>query len=66
MPGSGLGLSIVAAVAERHGGSVRAGRAPGGGAAFWLALPGTAEPGPEPTSAPGGPGQASVFSASPR
>ena len=40
MPGSGLGLSIVHAVAERHGGSVRAGAAPGGGAAFWFQVPG--------------------------
>ncbi|HNM96544.1 MAG TPA: sensor histidine kinase, partial [Marmoricola sp.] len=40
MPGSGLGLSIVKSVAERHGGSVRAGTAPGGGAAFWFSLPG--------------------------
>ncbi len=39
MPGSGLGLSIVRAVAERHGGQVRAGQAPGGGAAFWLRIP---------------------------
>lgn len=44
MPGSGLGLSIVRQVAERHGGSVRAGRAPHGGAAFWLSVPGSAEP----------------------
>ncbi|MCW2759576.1 MAG: histidine kinase [Nocardioidaceae bacterium] len=43
MPGSGLGLSIVHAVAQRHGGSVRAGRADGGGAALWLTLPGSAE-----------------------
>jgi len=40
MPGSGLGLSIVRAVAERHGGSVRVGAAPGGGAAFWFQIPG--------------------------
>ena len=40
MPGSGLGLSIVRAVAERHGGAVRAGAAPGGGAAFWFQIPG--------------------------
>jgi two-component system, OmpR family, sensor histidine kinase MprB len=44
MPGSGLGLSIVRQVAERHGGSVRAGRGPRGGAAFWLTVPGSAEP----------------------
>jgi two-component system sensor histidine kinase MprB len=43
MPGSGLGLSIVRQVAERHGGSVRAGRAEGGGAAFWWRVPGSAE-----------------------
>ncbi len=39
MPGSGLGLAIVDRVAEAHGGSVRAGAGPGGGAAFWLRLP---------------------------
>ena len=44
MPGSGLGLSIVRQVAERHGGSVVAARADGGGAAFWLRLPGRTEP----------------------
>lgn len=44
MPGSGLGLSIVASVAERHGGSVRAGRGPEGGAALWLSLPGSPTP----------------------
>ncbi|MGN6576965.1 MAG: sensor histidine kinase [Nocardioides sp.] len=42
MPGSGLGLSIVRQVAERHGGSVTAGDAEGGGAALRLTLPGTA------------------------
>ncbi|MDX6324564.1 MAG: two-component system, OmpR family, sensor histidine kinase MprB [Nocardioidaceae bacterium] len=40
MPGSGLGLSIVRAVAERHGGAVLAGAAPEGGAAFWFRIPG--------------------------
>jgi two-component system sensor histidine kinase MprB len=45
MPGSGLGLSIVRQVAERHGGSVRVGRAPSGGAAFHLRLPGSVTPG---------------------
>jgi two-component system sensor histidine kinase MprB len=44
LPGSGLGLSIVRQVAERHGGAVRAGRSQDGGAAFWLSLPGAAEP----------------------
>jgi two-component system sensor histidine kinase MprB len=43
MPGSGLGLSIVRQVAERHGGTVRAGRSADGGAAFWLTIPGKAE-----------------------
>jgi two-component system sensor histidine kinase MprB len=39
MPGSGLGLSIVRAIAERHGGAVCAGNAEGGGAAFWFWVP---------------------------
>ena len=39
MPGSGLGLSIVRAVAERHGGAVCAGNAEDGGAAFWFWIP---------------------------
>lgn len=43
MPGSGLGLSIVRNIAERHGGAVRAGDAPGGGAAFWFWVPGARE-----------------------
>ena len=37
-PGSGLGLAIVRQAAEAHGGSVRADRAPGGGAVLRLAL----------------------------
>ncbi|HZJ05837.1 MAG TPA: HAMP domain-containing sensor histidine kinase [Nocardioidaceae bacterium] len=40
LPGSGLGLSIVRQVAERHGGSVRAGGSEAGGAAFWFEVPG--------------------------
>ena len=44
MPGSGLGLSIVRAVADRHGGEVRAGTAPTGGAGFWFHVPGTMAP----------------------
>lgn len=39
MPGSGLGLSIVRRIAERHGGLVQAAHAPEGGAAFWFRLP---------------------------
>ncbi len=42
MPGSGLGLSIVRAIAERHGGAVCAGNAEGGGAAFWFWVPAVA------------------------
>ncbi len=42
MPGSGLGLAIVRQIAERHGGAVRAGAAPGGGAALWMRLPASA------------------------
>jgi two-component system, OmpR family, sensor histidine kinase MprB len=38
--GSGLGLAIVKQVAERHGGSVGAAAAPGGGLEVVLALPG--------------------------
>jgi two-component system sensor histidine kinase MprB len=38
-PGSGLGLAIVRQVAERHGGSVSAERAPGGGTLMRLHLP---------------------------
>jgi two-component system sensor histidine kinase MprB len=39
MPGSGLGLSIVRQVAERHGGSVDAEPSPAGGARMSLRLP---------------------------
>ncbi len=39
MPGSGLGLSIVRQVAERHGGSVDAEPSPAGGARLSLRLP---------------------------
>ena len=44
MPGSGLGLSIVKAVAERHGGQVRAGNNREGGAAFRFSVPGQMAP----------------------
>jgi two-component system sensor histidine kinase MprB len=46
MPGSGLGLSIVAQVAERHAGSVEAGRAPSGGTRMTFRLPGASNPKP--------------------
>ncbi len=39
LPGSGLGLAIVKQVAEAHGGSVVAERAPGGGALMRLRFP---------------------------
>jgi len=37
--GTGLGLSISYGIVERHGGRLKAGNAPGGGAEFVLALP---------------------------
>jgi signal transduction histidine kinase len=37
--GAGLGLAVVRAVAEAHGGSVRTATAPGGGAVVELVLP---------------------------
>ena len=40
-PGSGLGLSIVAQIAENHGGSVSVTDAPDGGAVFTIDLPAT-------------------------
>ncbi|MGZ4447193.1 MAG: sensor histidine kinase [Nocardioides sp.] len=44
MPGSGLGLSIVHQVAERHAGGVEAGPSPAGGARLTLRLPGRSTP----------------------
>jgi signal transduction histidine kinase len=37
--GAGLGLAIVAAIADAHGGSARARNVPGGGADVWITLP---------------------------
>jgi two-component system sensor histidine kinase MprB len=52
MPGSGLGLSIVAQVAERHAGTVDAGASPSGGTRLTLRLPGASSPKPaEPPAA---------------
>ncbi len=48
-PGAGLGLAIVRAAAERHGGSVEAGRAEQGGARLTMTVPGGA-PGHEPAA----------------
>jgi signal transduction histidine kinase len=48
--GSGLGLSIVAAVAEAHGGTVTAGRAPRGGARITMTLPAAQPVGPVPAA----------------
>jgi signal transduction histidine kinase len=39
LAGSGLGLSIVQAIVERHGGTVRASNAPDGGALFEIRIP---------------------------
>lgn len=42
-PGTGIGLSLVAAFAELHGGRAWVDEAPGGGAAFRVLLPSAAE-----------------------
>ncbi|MDL2355506.1 MAG: two-component system sensor histidine kinase KdpD [Pseudomonadota bacterium] len=52
-PGVGLGLAICRAIVEAHGGSIHAGRATAGGAAFVFSLPlGTPPAMPEPEERP--------------
>ena len=43
-PGAGIGLALIRAVVEAHGGSVRADGGPGGGATFHLCFPPLAPP----------------------
>ena len=52
--GAGLGLSIVQAIAQAHGGRATAGNHAGGGAVVRLELPGAPQPpAPEPAGPPG-------------
>jgi two-component system OmpR family sensor kinase len=55
--GAGLGLSIVAAIADAHGGHVALEDTPGGGATFVVELPTEPEPGPSPWGAHPMPGR---------
>lgn len=48
--GAGLGLSIVRAIVDAHGGDVRAANAEGGGAAFTVSLPAATTPSQETLS----------------
>ncbi|MGD9871680.1 MAG: DUF4118 domain-containing protein [Thauera sp.] len=50
--GTGLGLALVRAVIEAHGGSIGARNRPSGGAAFTLRMPLPAQPEPPPPEAP--------------
>ena len=51
--GAGLGLSLVRAVAEAHGGHVSVAANRGGGSVFTIALPSSARAQPVPASADG-------------
>jgi two-component system, OmpR family, sensor histidine kinase MprB len=53
LPGSGLGLSIVAHTVRRSGGSVRLAAAPGGGTLAVVRIPGAPTPPPGPPGAGG-------------
>ena len=53
VPGSGIGLAVVKALAQAHGGRVGVEGAAGGGARFWFELPA-----PGPAGAPGLPAAA--------
>ncbi|MFD9078093.1 ATP-binding protein [Streptomyces erythrochromogenes] len=57
--GRGLGLALVAQVAQRYGGAVVAAQGPGGGAEFTVRLPAAperaADPAPAPAAGAGGP-----------
>jgi two-component system OmpR family sensor kinase len=49
--GAGLGLAIVAAITRAHSGSAGVRETPGGGADFWVRLPGAGENGAHPDHA---------------
>lgn len=49
LPGSGLGLSIVARTVQQAGGEVALRPSPGGGTEAWIRLPGAPQPPPENT-----------------
>jgi|GEM_PF-849078 len=54
--GEGVGLTISKRIVEKHGGTIRASQAPGGGTSFTLELPARAETGVLMTKAAGQPG----------